>query len=62
MSDQEDDPVFDKGVWKGKPMSMIPLNVLLWIIKITKNPPDSWIKHVEKRQQEESGTRPDAGE
>ena len=53
MSDQEDDPVFDRGIWKGKSMSTIPLNVLLWIIKITKNPPDSWIKYIEKRQQEE---------
>ena len=49
---EEPNPIIEHGAFKGRPLSTVPLNYLLWIIKIMKNVPDEWTRHIEKRQKE----------
>lgn len=49
---EDEDPVMEAGVFKGRKMSTLPLNILIWLYKITRNPPDSWKKHIDRRKQE----------
>ena len=50
---EDPNPIIEHGTFKGRPMSTVPLNVLLWIVKLMKNVPDEWTRHIEKRQKEE---------
>ena len=52
MEEDDSDPVMDKGIFAGRQMSTLPLNILIWLYKITLNPPDSWKKHIDRRKQE----------
>lgn len=50
---EEPNPIIEHGAFKGRPLSTVPLNYLLWLIKVMKNVPDEWTRHIEQRQKEE---------
>jgi hypothetical protein len=50
---EEPDPIITHGAFKGRPLSTVPLNYLLWVIKLMKVIPDEWTQHIEQRQKEE---------
>ena len=47
---KEVDPIIEHGAFKGRSMSTVPLNILLWIVKLMKNVPDEWTSHIASRQ------------
>lgn len=50
---EDPDPIIEHGAFKGRSLSTIPLNYLLWVMKIMKIVPDEWKRHIELRQKEQ---------
>lgn len=50
---EDPDPTIEHGAFKGRSLSTVPLNYLLWVIKIMKIVPDEWKRHIELRQKEQ---------
>ena len=48
---EEPNPIIEHGAFKGRPLSTVPLNYLLWIIKIRRTYLE-WTRHSEQRQKE----------